>query len=199
VQDWDAPEGAVEWPRMRSVISHIKSNQGSFPTGHTSHDHMNVQIPVHIGAELAMRWKKKFSPVEGEDEVCYVIADGFLLYWDEECRTSWDVEVFVRESQAVLRRRREDRQGYHTAVQSDPEGLMWKDPPYYWDQIVWPAYLYANKHLFVNEDVERGQIKKEEGLVLLEGGGGEKGMEEMVNRTCEEIWKVVGREESLNH
>lgn len=193
VQDWDHPEGAIEWPRMRNVLKYIKEHNGTFPPEHSSHDFMNAQVPVHIDEDIAKRWKSKFSdfhiPSSETEEMVYVIADGFLLYWDEECRKSYDVQFFVRESENVLRKRREERQGYHTA-----EGLMWKDPPNYWQQIVWPSYIYAHQHLFTDGNVESGSIKPNEDVVLLESGGelGEKGMDRMVEKSCQHIWKVIG-------
>jgi len=38
-----------------------------------------------------------------------------------------------------------------------PEGSFWQDPPGYWDNIVWPAYLKAHRKIFQNSDVEHGQ------------------------------------------
>lgn len=55
-------------------------------------------------------------------------------------------------------------------VQSDPEGTLWRDPPHYWEDVVYPAYLDAYKDAFVDGDVEHGQpTDKIEGLILLEG------------------------------
>ena len=38
-----------------------------------------------------------------------------------------------------------------------PEGSYWQDPPRYWDDIVWPAYLKAHCKMFQNNDIEHGQ------------------------------------------
>jgi len=38
-----------------------------------------------------------------------------------------------------------------------PEGSFWEDPPGYWGDIVWPAYLKAHRKMFQNNDVEHGQ------------------------------------------
>jgi hypothetical protein len=43
------------------------------------------------------------------------------------------------------------------AVLFQPEGSFWEDPPGYWDDIVWPAYLKAHRKMFQNNDVEHGQ------------------------------------------
>jgi len=54
-------------------------------------------------------------------------------------------------------------------VQSDPEGTLWRDPPGYWENIVYPAYVDAYKEVFENQDVENGKpTDKVDRLVLLE-------------------------------
>jgi nicotinamide/nicotinate riboside kinase len=71
-------------------------------------------------------------------------------------------------------------------VQSDPEGALWRDPPHYWEQIVWPAYLRAHRDVFVNGDVETGRSSgKIGGLVVVEGMNTTMG--EMVDVVCEKL------------
>lgn len=72
-------------------------------------------------------------------------------------------------------------------VQSDPEGSLWRDPPHYWEQIVYPAYVDAHKDLFVDGDVENGALTgaKAPGLVLLETLS--MTMTEAVERACEVV------------
>ena len=76
-------------------------------------------------------------------------------------------------------------------VQSDPEGSLWRDPPNYWEQIVYPAYVRSHEHLFEGGDVENGEIKPEyDDLLVLPGEGyGEKemGMGQMVEATAQRI------------
>lgn len=79
-------------------------------------------------------------------------------------------------------------------VQSDPEGSLWRDPPNYWEQIVYPAYLEAHKNVFTNGDVEHGApTDKVKGLVLLDAL--EMTMGEVVDRSCrvlkEAIWPIA--------
>jgi nicotinamide/nicotinate riboside kinase len=55
-------------------------------------------------------------------------------------------------------------------VQSDPEGTLWRDPPHYWEQIVYPAYVRAHKHLFEGGDVENGLLNdRVPGILLFDG------------------------------
>jgi nicotinamide/nicotinate riboside kinase len=63
---------------------------------------------------------------------------------------------------------------------------MWKDPPEYWEQIVYPAYVRAHADVFEGGDVENGQpttnMKK---LVLIEGMSMD--IDSIVERACEAI------------
>ena len=123
----------------------------------------------------------------------------------------------------MLRQRRNERHGYHTAgkhplcklprkqltsslpvlslhhprclpftrgVQSDPEGELWRDPPNYWEKIVWPAYIEAHKHVFENGDWENGASSGNiEDLLIIDEL--ETGMTRAVNEVCEKIKQVV--------
>ena len=68
-------------------------------------------------------------------------------------------------------------------MQSDPEGSLWRDPPNYWENIVYPAYLNAHKDIFTNGDVEHGQLTLNAGgLILIEGL--EISMSDAVEQCC---------------
>lgn len=43
-------------------------------------------------------------------------------------------------------------------VQTDPEGSLWRDPPGYWESIVYPAYVQSSAGLFEGGDVEHGEL-----------------------------------------
>ncbi|KAK4704895.1 hypothetical protein P7C70_g1314, partial [Phenoliferia sp. Uapishka_3] len=177
---------SVLWDKQRAALRHLRSS-GSLPPEHSSHDHLNEQVPVPIPDSVTSEWRKKIEELMKENETVFVICDGFLMLYDEESVREFDVRIFVREEYAVLKQRREDRHGYHTAVQSDPEGSLWQDPPGYWDNIVWPAYISAHRAIFEGGDVEDGAPNDAiEGLVVLEAS--QLGMEEMVKRTCETVY-----------
>ena len=75
-------------------------------------------------------------------------------------------------------------------VQSDPEGDLWRDPPGYWESIVYPAYVYAHKDIFENGDVEHGKLTgKVDGMLLLETSS--ISMTEAVDKSCEVIKKMA--------
>ncbi|KAJ3045608.1 ribosylnicotinamide kinase [Rhizophlyctis rosea] len=69
----------------------------------------------------------------------FVLVDGFLLYVDREVVNKLDVRFLMKASFETLRRRREDRSGYVT------DAGFWKDPPNYFAEIVYPAYLTFNR------------------------------------------------------
>jgi hypothetical protein len=75
-------------------------------------------------------------------------------------------------------------------VQSDPEGALWRDPPNYWEQIVWPAYIEAHKHVFENGNWEGGASSgKVEDLLIIDEL--EAGMTRAVDEVCERMKQVV--------
>ncbi|KAJ9477198.1 Nicotinamide riboside kinase [Pseudozyma hubeiensis] len=170
VTDWDHPPTAIDYKRMHRTIQHIKST-GSFPPEFSSHDHLNSQPDCPISETVSTTWKEKFSSLAsassfGQGSVRVMLADGFLLYYDPEVRSTMDVKVFLRTPRAVLKQRREERFGYATA-----EGTVWKDPEGYFDNIVWPAYELAHKGVFSNGDVEKGEpIRPSAGQEAIAGG-----------------------------
>lgn len=86
------------------------------------------------------RWRETFARIQKEREqagekVVWVMVDGFLLYWDKVCPNdpplnllegfnslrlqdvidTLDTRVFLRVPHDVLKQRRHERHGYHTA------------------------------------------------------------------------------------
>ncbi|PVF94935.1 P-loop containing nucleoside triphosphate hydrolase protein [Serendipita vermifera] len=168
VQDWDDPEGAIDWLRLASFLQQVKT-EGVIPTSHISHDALNKQTEVPIDKEVLLKWTSIFDDMKGKAreegvELVWGLVDGFLLYWHPGVIHELDVRLFLRVSYETLKERRNNRTGYYTAVQSSPEGSFWQDPPEYWDNIVWPAYVKAHERIFEGGDVDRGKliIPKEE-------------------------------------
>lgn len=189
VQDWDAAEGAIDWPRLVQALREVKET-GRLPPEHTSHDHMNEQKNVPVESETIGRWSEAFKRIEDErakqgERLVWVMVDGFLLYWNSDIVQSLDVRIFLRVPHDVLKQRRHERHGYHTA-----EGAFWRDPPQYWEQIVWPAYVDAHKAMLEGGDVEKGQSNgKVEDLQIIEGL--EVSIDQMLDRVCASLQKVV--------
>jgi hypothetical protein len=92
-------------------------------------------------------------------------------------------------------------------------GDVWQDPPHYFDNIVYPAYVEAHKQLFENGDVEKGKLapdwyrrvmgcesvtteendKVAEVFTPVEGA---EGMQDMVTRGLERIYEVASKSAS---
>ncbi|KAH9485210.1 Nicotinamide riboside kinase [Psilocybe cubensis] len=200
VQDWDAPAGAITWPRLIQFLHKVKQT-GQIPPDHRSHDHLNEQKEISVDASVRDKWIAEFEKIKRDIEaadgerIVWGLVDGFLLYWHKEVIEQLDVRIMLRVPHDVLRKRRHERHGYHTAVQSDPEGSLWRDPPGYWEDIVYPAYVEANKDVFEDGDVEHGKpTNKVEGLVLLESLN--ISMSEAVERCCQVIRAAVAKDES---
>lgn len=106
VQDWDDPEGAIDWPRMGRTMKEVccinglppasyKHNlsmkirrTGVIPPEHYSHDHLNEQREVPVDQPIMDRWRETFTKLQVENEktgekIIWVMVDGFLLYWDQ--------------------------------------------------------------------------------------------------------------------
>ena len=74
--------------------------------------------------------------------------------------------------------------------QSNAEGALWRDPPNYWEQIVWPAYVAAHVDMLEGRDIEKGKSNgKVDGLIVIEGL--EMSMGEVVSLVCERLLKAV--------
>ncbi|CCA74079.1 related to NRK1-Nicotinamide riboside kinase [Serendipita indica DSM 11827] len=140
VQDWDDPEGAIEWPRMVNFLR-------------------RTLLPVL--EQSLNHWRAYFTQIqqkaaeEEQTEIIWALVDGFLLYWHPDVVKELDVRIFLRVTYDTLKKRRNERFGYHTAVQFSSEGSLWQDPPGYWDDIVWPAYLKAHKPHFHRRQRQR--------------------------------------------
>ena len=75
-------------------------------------------------------------------------------------------------------------------MQSDPEGNLWRDPPHYWEQIVYPAYERAHRELFEGGNVENGEpTNKVAGLLIFEGT--RTAMDSMLTSVIEKVMEVT--------
>jgi len=190
IQDWDSAATGIQWDSMVSFLGKVRATGGDIPPGHHSHDHLNEQkeVPVHSG--VIEKWTEEFRRIGEErgkigEKVTWVLLDGFLLYWNREVVDRIDVRVLLRAPRDVLRQRRHERHGYHTA-----EGELWRDPPNYWEQIVWPAYIEAHKHVFENGNWESGASSGNiEDLLIIDEL--EAGMTRAVDEVCEKMKQII--------
>ncbi|TIC38122.1 P-loop containing nucleoside triphosphate hydrolase protein [Wallemia mellicola] len=153
VQNWDDPDYSIEWDRLIKVLDYVKT-EGKLPSSHKSHDHLHPPSQSNLiskdlnAKELVLQKKSKERSPDG---VIYALLDGFLCFYNETVRNMLDVRIFLNADRETLKKRRAQREGYATA-----EGDVWIDPPFYFDDIVWPAYIKAHKDVFVNGDPEAG-------------------------------------------
>ncbi|KWU46008.1 P-loop containing nucleoside triphosphate hydrolase protein, partial [Rhodotorula sp. JG-1b] len=158
-QDWDDKAGAIEWDRQREVFHSIRES-GQVPPEHSSHDHLNEQVPVEIEDETERKWAER--RVHADPRLStrskIVVTEGFLILVDPETSRQFDLQFFLRGDYATLKQRRIDRQGYVRVPSRLIFSWLSQDPPGYWEKCVWPAYLSAHAPLFVDGDVEKGAI-----------------------------------------
>ncbi|KAI8918515.1 P-loop containing nucleoside triphosphate hydrolase protein [Powellomyces hirtus] len=98
-----------------------------------------------------------------------------------------DIKVFVTAQYGTLEARRAARTGYMTS------GGTWKDPPGYFRDVVWPAYLrYNNKVL---RAVAGEKVEGLDGLVVVDTDA--KSVEECVCVVAEAIFKMMSQRKDV--
>lgn len=70
------------------------------------------------------------------------------------------------------------------------DGSVWQDPPNYWEQIVWPAYVSAHNDMFEGGDVDSGKPTGDTMREMLVLENEKLTMTELINQCCEEIARV---------
>lgn len=112
-----------------------------------------------------------------------------MICFAHDGMSDMDITPLVRIISLQRRSRKRRRTDTHAQVQSDPEGALWRDPPEYFDQIVYPAYVRAHEPIFTDGDIERGQPNGTiQGLVLIDCEKLE--MDEVFKRACEAVLDI---------
>lgn len=143
----------IDYRRLENVLRYAREH-GQLPDHHSSHDHLNVQPDLPIDKGIVEQARSKLAQaIEKYDVQRVILADGFLLYYDQAVRRQMDVRLFLRCKPETLERRRATRGGYATA-----EDTVWQDPPGYFEHVVWPAYKLAHKGMFQHGDVINGSL-----------------------------------------
>ncbi|KAI9303925.1 P-loop containing nucleoside triphosphate hydrolase protein [Cunninghamella echinulata] len=139
--NWDCPE-AIDFSPFIDTIKYIQQH-GQLPEGYKSNEVSNTHDgSSHISLDQMQKWKQhKVNDKDKNDDIIWLIVDGFMLLSDQRVYSLLDYRLFVTASYSTLKKRREDRQGYHTL-----EGY-WVDPPNYFDDIVWPEFLKQHQHI----------------------------------------------------
>ncbi|KAK9454061.1 P-loop containing nucleoside triphosphate hydrolase protein [Dipodascopsis uninucleata] len=147
LEDWDSPE-AIDFAALNQVIDYIKETH-HLPEGFVSKEDQNFTGEPPVTVEEAREVKRRIFGEQDSnfDDTEMCIVDGFMLYNDDQLLSKFDMRILLRGKYEKMKARREARNGYATL-----EGF-WRDPPGYFDTIVWPGYVQSHKHLFNNGDV----------------------------------------------
>ncbi|KAF8599698.1 hypothetical protein BDV93DRAFT_448845 [Ceratobasidium sp. AG-I] len=189
IPDFDNPASTIEWARFRAAVTEIKTKT-SFSGGIPSSDSFEPgqDLAPDGSSSVISEWRTLFQEV-GRDwlarniRIEWRIVEGFVLFYNDEVVKNLDVQMFLRSPGHVLQQRRLDR-----SYPSDVDGEAWVEPPNYWEQIAYPAYIEAHSHLFHKGDVEAGNLSREArtlGLLVLDGQGTEQ------NLSFEELFKMA--------
>ncbi len=150
VRNWDCKE-AVDFEEFISTLDYI-SHQDRLPPLLVSKEDANEVPDSGVSNEFIECLRKRVTiHNDGKRKVC--IIDGFLLYHDPQIIPRLQLRILLRADYQTLKARRNARSGYVTL-----EGF-WKDPPNYFEDIVWPEYLAHHSHLF--QDKQQQQLADE--------------------------------------
>ncbi|KAJ3360329.1 ribosylnicotinamide kinase [Allomyces javanicus] len=148
--NWDAPD-ALDWPALHAALRSVRSAT-SLDDLHglwTTHDlGRDGQEEVRAGGPAPTASAPWHPPRDWLATVlnptidALVLIDGFLLFHDATAVEDADACVFVATGYATCHQRRKARAGYNCS-----DGVFWADPPSYFDDLVWPAYLKYNQRV----------------------------------------------------
>ncbi|KAJ3204506.1 ribosylnicotinamide kinase [Entophlyctis luteolus] len=143
--------------------------------------------------------------VSANARVCLV--DGFLMMDDENVLRNLDYVVFLHADYDTLKDRREARFNYVTLEvrlvfktnHNDSKGV-WQDPPNYFTEIVFPAYVQYNSRVLEQLDSSNSssvvsvvQVSKSSSEMLTVGAinSGNSEIQEMVIEACRLVTDAV--------
>lgn len=152
VVNWDCPE-ALEFDKFVHTLNTYRQH-GAFPKDIREDLDKRAKEDKNDSGNSGVSdsvIKNALSRVKSFDKDI-LIVDGFMMYHSKKVLDLLDVAILFRGSHDALKHRRESRSGYVTL-----EGF-WKDPEYYFDDVVWPEFVSTHKQLFKDENVE-GHIK----------------------------------------
>ncbi|KAG0346125.1 ribosylnicotinamide kinase [Podila humilis] len=154
--NWDCPD-SIDFPAMIETLSFIHQHN-EFPEGFNSLEDKNPigskESSTPIVQNILDTFREQImSQIPADQDTRFVIVDGFILYVNEHLCNTIDIKFYLTAPYNVLKDRRESRKGYATL-----EGY-WEDPPYYFDDIVWPNYLAFNAPFVeLTEAMERSEV-----------------------------------------
>lgn len=196
-----------DYRRLERVLHYFIKHR-ELPQDFQSSEHRRSNYGCSLSQEELAYWRQQFHERDPSQrvysakyppakKVVILIVEGFLIYYDAAVRNLFDMRLFLRVSRATMLRRRTERQNY---VLED--GEVWEDPPFYFDEIVWPAYVEAHGRMFERGDVEHGALIQPttndtpdggpvKEMILLEAEGYSK--EEANRHACKKILAFLYR------
>ncbi|RKF56151.1 Nicotinamide riboside kinase [Golovinomyces cichoracearum] len=173
LRNWDCAE-ALSITDMIKSLEFIRQN-GALPPQLISKEDQDSVSELPVSSHTVDTLKAKVNTWLAPDQPGYVIRnkkvfllDGFLLF-SQSVSSIWpylDLKIFLQCSYKNAKARREERNGYITIDD------IWKDPPNYVDNIVWPNYQKDHSWIFESGDVEGKLLNEPEGLGKLMTPGG---------------------------
>ncbi|KAK5781716.1 hypothetical protein RI543_000902 [Arxiozyma heterogenica] len=147
IANWDSPE-ALDLSLFSKELDHIRET-GQTKTELIHNNNVDDLDKFQINPSILDQIRLKYSNIDSNLRI--VIADGFMLFNDDDIRSKFDIKLLIRAPYEQLKKRRAARNGYQTL------DSFWVDPPYYFDEFVYKSYSDTHGPLFINNDVE-GQL-----------------------------------------
>lgn len=149
-QNWDCPQ-AIDFDRFTECLQNLKKGVfTSVKSIEPSESDLKLlkEEEIHFAKEITNN-SQKFVKKK------IVLVDGFMLFHDPNIIKLFDIKLFFHAPFDTLKSRREARKGYTTA-----EGF-WVDPPNYFSEIVWPAYVKSHAYLYQEEKVDSNELNQQ--------------------------------------
>ncbi|KAI8614068.1 P-loop containing nucleoside triphosphate hydrolase protein [Chytriomyces sp. MP71] len=141
---WDCPD-ALDMPAFAAFLESVKSNPSSIASVLSPNRPAisDSDIPSAEAQRLQAQsasFRKSFGLSASKEglPVRIFLVDGFLMMSDPAVMAQLDFVIFLHCEFETLRERRLSRLSYETLEGS------WTDPPNYFDDVVYPAYLQFN-------------------------------------------------------
>jgi len=174
--DWDCPE-AIDFEKLKYCLKKFRDEEFTGPDGHArtleelgikAIEATNSMGPEKVSQkELEEIREVMLDKLEnlpgmgnGPQRIHILILEGFLVYFNETPHTKepstllslLDARLLLHTTLTHAASRRKIRMTYITAED------FFEDPPGYMENVVWPNYVKYHRHLFVDEDVEKGEL-----------------------------------------
>lgn len=153
LQDWDCAD-AIDFKKLAALLFEVRNGQGLTKLRLSSSQPASAQkSPSNLGLIAKYRHMLRDGSLACAPYIQkhgIVLVEGFLLFGrsvEDKLSRIFDKRIVLRTTFEEGKTRRAMREGYVTS-----DGF-WKDPPDYFEKIVWPNYVQEHAHLFIDDDV----------------------------------------------